>query len=92
MNAIHPVILCGGVGTRLWPLSREQQPKQFQPIDNDNNVTFFQTTVQRHRGELFHDPIVSVAGGHLPTVRRQLREVQRNARILGGAAGVAHRS
>lgn len=82
MNAIHPVILCGGVGTRLWPLSRSQQPKQFQPIDQDGSITFFQTTVQRHRGELFHDPIVSVAAGHLGTVRRQLRDVQRNARII----------
>jgi len=82
MNAIHPVILCGGVGTRLWPLSRSQQPKQFQPIDADSTVTFFQTTVQRHRGDLYHDPLVSVAQGHLGTVRRQLRDVQRNARII----------
>lgn len=82
MNAIHPVILCGGVGTRLWPLSRSQQPKQFQPIDADGSITFFQTTVQRHRGDLFHDPVISVAAGHLQTVRRQLRDVQRNARII----------
>ncbi len=82
MNAIHPVILCGGVGTRLWPLSRSQQPKQFQPIDAESAVTFFQATVQRHRGDLFHDPLVSVAAGHLTTVRRQLRDVQRNARII----------
>jgi mannose-1-phosphate guanylyltransferase/mannose-6-phosphate isomerase len=82
MTAIHPVILCGGVGTRLWPLSRSQQPKQFQPIDADSTVTFFQTTVQRHRGDLFHDPLVSVSMGHLGTVRRQLRDVQRNARII----------
>ncbi len=82
MNAIHPVILCGGVGTRLWPLSRSQQPKQFQPIDAEGTITFFQTTVQRHRGEFFHDPVVSVASGHLGTVRRQLRDIQRNARII----------
>lgn len=82
MSAIHPVILCGGVGTRLWPLSRSQQPKQFQPIEQEGTITFFQATVQRHRGELFHDPVVSVAAGHLDTVRRQLRDVQRNARII----------
>ena len=39
MNAIHPVILCGGVGTRLSPLSRSQQPKQFQPIEHDGSIT-----------------------------------------------------
>jgi mannose-1-phosphate guanylyltransferase/mannose-6-phosphate isomerase len=82
MSAIHPLILCGGVGTRLWPLSRAEQPKQFQPIDADSAITFFQQTVQRHRGDLFHDPIVSVSAGHLGTVRRQLRDVQRNARLI----------
>jgi His/Glu/Gln/Arg/opine family amino acid ABC transporter permease subunit len=63
-------------------LSRSQQPKQFQPIDADSTITFFQTTVQRHRGDLFHDPLVSVSTAHLATVRRQLRDVQRNARII----------
>ncbi len=29
---IIPVILCGGTGTRLWPLSRESYPKQFWPL------------------------------------------------------------
>ncbi|WP_338051019.1 sugar phosphate nucleotidyltransferase, partial [Roseicella aerolata] len=29
---ITPVILCGGTGTRLWPLSREGYPKQFWPL------------------------------------------------------------
>ncbi|MBM3340291.1 MAG: hypothetical protein FJY62_09970, partial [Betaproteobacteria bacterium] len=29
---IYPVILCGGSGTRLWPLSRQQFPKQFVPL------------------------------------------------------------
>jgi len=32
MSMIHPVILCGGSGTRLWPLSRESFPKQFVPL------------------------------------------------------------
>src|SRR5712692_3057877 len=31
-KAIHPVILCGGSGTRLWPLSRQSRPKQFLPL------------------------------------------------------------
>ncbi|NDD11559.1 MAG: hypothetical protein EB072_02675, partial [Betaproteobacteria bacterium] len=29
---VYPVILCGGAGTRLWPLSRQQFPKQFVPL------------------------------------------------------------
>ena len=34
---IIPVILCGGTGTRLWPLSRESFPKQFIDLNNDSN-------------------------------------------------------
>ena len=82
MSALHPVILCGGVGTRLWPLSRAQQPKQFQPIGEEGSTTFFQTTVQRHGAGMFNDPVVCVALGHVDTVKRQLRHVQRNARII----------
>ncbi len=37
MNTIRPIVLCGGSGTRLWPLSRKTLPKQFVPlIDNKN--------------------------------------------------------
>jgi len=32
MTSIHPVVLCGGNGTRLWPLSRKALPKQFAPL------------------------------------------------------------
>jgi mannose-1-phosphate guanylyltransferase/mannose-6-phosphate isomerase len=32
MSLIHPVILCGGSGTRLWPVSRKAYPKQFAPL------------------------------------------------------------
>jgi mannose-1-phosphate guanylyltransferase/mannose-6-phosphate isomerase len=82
MSTLYPVILCGGVGTRLWPLSRAQQPKQFQPISEEGATTFFQTTVQRHASGYFNDPVICVAQGHLDTVKRQLRDVQRNARII----------
>ena len=44
---IVPIILCGGSGTRLWPLSRESYPKQFLSITNENNLSLFQKTIQR---------------------------------------------
>lgn len=44
MTKIRPVILCGGSGTRLWPLSRELHPKQFIPFDGD---TLFGKTLTR---------------------------------------------
>ena len=45
---IYPVVLAGGRGTRLWPVSRSDKPKQFLHLHGDN--TLFQQTVARHRG------------------------------------------
>lgn len=42
---VQPIILCGGSGTRLWPLSNTIRPKQFVPIDNDK--TLLQLTLDR---------------------------------------------
>lgn len=81
MTKIHPVILCGGVGTRLWPLSRERQPKQFQPVNADG-ITFFQSTVQRHAGRSFDRPVVLVNRHHLGTVNRQLRTILTDALVI----------
>lgn len=48
MNKIVPVILCGGSGTRLWPLSRESHPKQF--VDLGEGRTLFKDTLRRAAG------------------------------------------
>ena len=45
MNPITPVILCGGSGTRLWPLSRKSFPKQFVPLID--NKSLLQLTLER---------------------------------------------
>ena len=47
MPSITPVILCGGSGTRLWPLSRELFPKQFADFGED--ASLFARTLQRVR-------------------------------------------
>ena len=51
MTKIQPVIMCGGSGTRLWPISRETMPKQFQAFVGDR--TLFQQTVMRVSGPDF---------------------------------------
>ncbi len=48
MAVVYPVILCGGVGTRLWPLSRKSYPKQFVPLIGDK--TLFQACAERMTG------------------------------------------
>ncbi len=45
MTRVHPLILCGGSGTRLWPLSRKSYPKQFVPLIGDK--TLFQACAER---------------------------------------------
>ena len=47
LNPIVPVILCGGSGTRLWPLSRQSFPKQFLSLTSNNNDSLLQNTIKR---------------------------------------------
>jgi mannose-1-phosphate guanylyltransferase/mannose-6-phosphate isomerase len=54
---IRPVILSGGGGTRLWPLSRSGNPKQFQRILGDQSL--LQATARRCAGPIFHAPLIS---------------------------------
>jgi len=48
MSVVIPVVLSGGSGTRLWPLSREKYPKQLLPLVGDNSM--LQETVARLNG------------------------------------------
>src|SRR6478672_634105 len=54
---IRPVILSGGGGTRLWPLSRSGNPKQFHRVLGDQSL--IQSTAERCRGEMFGAPVIS---------------------------------
>jgi mannose-1-phosphate guanylyltransferase / mannose-6-phosphate isomerase len=53
---ITPVLLCGGSGTRLWPLSRKSYPKQFVPLMGEK--TLFQASAERMFGANFEPPVV----------------------------------
>jgi len=55
-QVIHPVILCGGSGTRLWPSSRKAFPKQFAPLISDESL--YQMTLRRLSGEGFAAPLI----------------------------------
>lgn len=73
-HPIVPIIMCGGTGTRLWPLSREAYPKQFLAIQGER--TLFQQTVMRVTGSSeFAQPIVVANEEHRFIVTEQLRAI-----------------
>lgn len=70
---IFPCILSGGIGSRLWPLSRKDRPKQFLPIFNGESL--FQKTCKRVRGTGFDAPIVIGNNDHRFLMGEQLAEI-----------------
>lgn len=79
---IHPLIICGGNGTRLWPISRTESPKQFQRIGDEESETFFQAALRRHSSALYARPLVISALRHRDTVAAQLAEIGAEATVL----------
>jgi len=78
---IVPVILSGGSGTRLWPVSRKSFPKQFWPFISDK--TMLVETAQRAASDRFTGPIVVTNQEHRFVVAEQLREAgAKKAKIL----------
>ncbi|MBP6458318.1 mannose-1-phosphate guanylyltransferase/mannose-6-phosphate isomerase [Pseudoxanthomonas mexicana] len=73
MAQLQPVLLSGGSGTRLWPLSREAYPKQFLPLAGDD--TMVQATWRRVEALADLAPIVVANEEHRFLVAEQLRQV-----------------
>ncbi len=72
MAVIHPILLCGGSGTRLWPLSRKSFPKQFAPLTGDE--TLFQAAARRLAGPDVAPPTVITSSDFRFIVTEQLAE------------------
>ncbi len=70
---IHPVLLCGGSGTRLWPLSRKSYPKQFAPLTGEQSL--FQMSALRLAGQGLAAPMVVTGGDFRFIVTEQLDAV-----------------
>ncbi|MBH1528438.1 mannose-1-phosphate guanylyltransferase/mannose-6-phosphate isomerase [Stenotrophomonas maltophilia] len=73
MSIIQPVILSGGSGTRLWPLSRESYPKQFLPLAGE--LTMLQATWQRVAPIASRGPLVIANEEHRFVAAEQLHQV-----------------
>ena len=71
-----PVILCGGTGTRLWPLSRASYPKQYWPLGGSGDETLLQQTQQRLEGiEALGAPLLICNDDHRFIVAEQMRQI-----------------
>ena len=74
MDSLLPLILCGGTGSRLWPLSRESYPKQYLPLTSDTSKTLLQQTIERLSGiSNQENPIFICNEQHRFIVAEQLR-------------------
>ncbi|OED49211.1 mannose-1-phosphate guanylyltransferase/mannose-6-phosphate isomerase [Rhodobacteraceae bacterium (ex Bugula neritina AB1)] len=72
-DQITPVILCGGAGTRLWPLSRKSYPKQF--VEMVGTGSLFQQSATRLSGPQFAPPVIVTNSDFRFIVTQQLSEV-----------------
>lgn len=78
MMNVKPVILAGGIGTRLWPLSRQLYPKQFIKIFD--GLSLLQKTLLRN--QLFGEPSIIVNEAHHSIATEQLQEISTKADFI----------
>lgn len=71
---IHPLLLCGGSGTRLWPLSRKSYPKQFTKLTGEESL--FQASARRLSGPGFAAPSVITGADYRFIVTEQLAAIE----------------
>ncbi len=76
MTNIIPVIMSGGAGSRLWPLSRQAMPKQLLPLVTEQ--TMVQETAERFDGDIFTDPVFICNALHVDGIRAQMAEIGRD--------------
>lgn len=74
LTDVHPILLCGGSGTRLWPVSRKSFPKQFTKIIG--NESLFQQAAKRLSGPEFAPPVVVTGDDFRFSVTEQLAGCQ----------------
>ena len=83
LDKIVPVILSGGSGSRLWPLSRASYPKQYLKINDQDSLSFLQETVKRvSLNRNVDDPIIICNEEHRFIVAEQLRNIEINYKSI----------
>ncbi len=83
LNPIVPIILCGGSGSRLWPLSRKSYPKQYLKLDPRDNYSLLQNTQKRiEKLKETTDPILICNEDHRFIVAEQMKEININPKSI----------
>ncbi len=83
MSTIFPVILSGGSGTRLWPLSRAMYPKQFIRFFDGQNASFLGATLQRLKADAgFAPPILLCNNDHRFLVQEEVERAGIEPRVI----------
>ena len=78
---IFPVVLCGGIGKRLWPVSRQSHPKQFSKILEKRSL--FQSTLERFNDPRFESPLIISSNEYKLLIEDQLHEIGvKDSRII----------
>lgn len=80
MAPVYPVILCGGSGTRLWPLSRRSYPKQFSKLIGDESL--FQGSARRFSGPAFEAPVIVTGNEFRFIVSEQLAAIEQAPKAI----------
>lgn len=78
---IIPIILSGGSGTRLWPISRTTYPKQFLPLVNSDK-TLLQETLSRTHTIATADPYIVCNEDYQFIVSEQMKQIEKHARLI----------
>lgn len=82
-HKITPLILCGGTGSRLWPLSRASYPKQYLEIRPKEGISFLQETILRIKNlNNIEDPIIICNEEHRFIVAEQIRQLGIKAKAI----------
>lgn len=80
--SVYPVILCGGSGTRLWPSSRPDRPKQFLPLLPGGRSTFEETLLRVRDLDGAREAVVVTGAAHVELVRAQAAGVGMDVTVL----------
>lgn len=85
---IHPVILCGGSGTRLWPLSLKKKPKPFLPLIGESSL-FEQATTRLASDPRFAQPVIVAGSAHQELITQQMGDAPHRLIIEPAAKNTA---